>query len=154
MKSKCLCGIVHNASMTHIHATSHLRNLIDIQAQTAGTNSFPGIKAELAPFSDVRLHHVNGRTDEPNTATVAGSVVTFKGLQRGVSNGTAGWPCSSQAAIDVRPVATAVAGFPEPSAAWRTLGFIVVRVGIKMRGYRRFSSCSKPSISAAMFHTL
>lgn len=44
----------------------------------------------------------------------------------------------AQPAINVRPVATALAGFPEPSAAGRLLGFIVIRVGIKMRCHRRF----------------
>jgi len=41
----------------------------------------------------------------------------------------------------VRPVVGAVAGFPESSAAWRLLGFIIIvvaRVGIEVRGHRRF----------------
>ena len=49
-----------------------------------------------------------------------------------------GFHSQAQTAIDVRPVAGAVAGFPEPSAAWRLLGFIVVRAGIKVRGHRSF----------------
>lgn len=49
-----------------------------------------------------------------------------------------GFHSPARTAIDVHPVTDAVAGFPEPNAAWRLIGFVVVRIGIKVRGHRRF----------------